>query len=57
MIDIDNGDFSSAYVKANTLYWDDSWTSEGEDKWDATRKEVIKQIEEAEKKATGTTSY
>ena len=53
MIDIGNEDFAAAYVKANSLYWDDSWTSEGEDKWDATRKEIIKQIEEAEKKATG----
>lgn len=56
MIDIENEDFAEAYVKANSLYWDDSWTSKGEEKWDATRKEVIKQIEEAEKKATGTTS-
>ena len=53
MIDIENEDFAAAYVKANSLYWDDSWTSEGEDKCDATRKEIIKQIEEAEKKATG----
>ena len=53
MIDIENEDFAAAYVKANSLYWDDSCTSEGEDKWDATRKEIIKQIEEAEKKATG----
>ena len=53
MIDIENEDFAAADVKANSLYWDDSWTSEGEDKWDATRKEIIKQIEEAEKKATG----
>lgn len=56
MIDIENENFAEAYVKANSLYWDDSWTSKGEEKWDATRKEVIKQIEEAEKKATGTTS-
>ena len=56
MIDIGNEDFAAAYVKANSLYWDDSWTSEGEDKWDATRKEIIKQIEEAEKKATGSTT-
>ena len=56
MIDIENKDFAAAYVKANSLYWDDSWTSEGEDKWDATRKEIIKQIEEAEKKATGSTT-
>lgn len=56
MIDIENKDFAAAYVKANSLYWDDSWTSEGEDKWDATRKEIIKQIEEAETKATGSTT-
>ena len=56
MIDIENEDFVAAYVKANSLYWDDSWTSEGEDKWDATRKEIIKQIEEAEKNATGSTT-
>ena len=55
MIDIENEDFAAAYVKANSLYWDDSWTSEGEDKWDATRKEIIKQIEEAEN-ATGSTT-
>ena len=56
MIDSENEDFAAAYVKANSLYWDDSWTSEGEDKWDATRKEIIKQIEEAEKNATGSTT-
>ena len=56
IIDIENEDFAAAYVKANSLYWDDSWTSEGEDKWDATRKEIIKQIEEAEKNATGSTT-
>ena len=56
MIDIENEDFAAAYVKANSLYWDDSWTSEGEDKWDATRKEIIKQIEEAEKNATDSTT-
>lgn len=56
MIDIKNEDFAAAYVKANSLYWDDSWTSEGEDKWNATRKEIIKQIEEAEKKTTGSTT-
>ena len=57
MIDIENEDFAAAYVKANSLYWDDSWTSEGEDKWDATREEIIKQIEEAEKAATGSSTH
>ena len=56
MIDIENEDFAKAYVRANSLYWDDNWTSEGEDKWNATRKEIIKQIEEAEKRATGSTT-
>ena len=56
MIDIENEDFAAAYVKANSLYWDDSWTSEGEDKWDATRREIIRQIEAAEKRATGSTT-
>lgn len=57
MIDIENEDFAAAYIKANSLYWDDRWTSEGEDKWDATRNEIIKQIEEAEKAATGSSSH
>ena len=56
MIDIENEDFASAYVKANSLYWDDSYTSEGEEKWDAIREEIIEQIEEAEEKATGETT-
>lgn len=57
MIDIDNGDFAAAYIKANSLYWDSDWTSEGKDKWNATRKAIIKQIQEAEKAATGTITY
>ncbi|MBE6731234.1 MAG: hypothetical protein E7564_06060 [Ruminococcaceae bacterium] len=56
LIDIENEDFTAAYVKANSLYWDDNWTSEGKDKWNATRKEIIKQIEEAEKKAISSTT-
>ena len=51
MIDIDNGDFAEARVKANTLYWDSSWTSEPKKKWDQTRKEILKQIDKAEKEA------
>ena len=56
MIDIENENFAAAYVKANALYWDDSWTAEGEDKWNAIREEIINQVEEAEKNATGGTS-
>ena len=54
IVDIANEDYGSAYVKANSLYWDNSWTDEGEDKWNATRNAIIKQIEEAEKNSTGT---
>lgn len=57
MVDIENGDFDEAYIKANSLYWDDSWTSEGEEKWEETRKEVINQIIEAEIEATGQSSH
>ena len=57
MIDIENGEFAEAYIKANSLYWDDSWTDDGEDKWNAIRKEIIRQIEEAEKNASGTSKY
>ncbi len=56
LIDIENEDFAEAYVKANSLYWDDSYTSDGEEKWDAIREEIINQIEEAEEKATGSIS-
>ena len=51
MIDIDNGDFVEARIKANSLYWNDNWSSEGEEKWNAIREEVITQIDEAENKA------
>lgn len=57
MIDIDNGDFAAAYIKANLLYWDSGWTNEGKDKWNATRKAIIKQIQEKEKAETGTITY
>lgn len=57
MVDIKNEDFSDAYIKANTLYWNDSWSSEGKEKWNATRKEVIRQIKEAEKKAKGSSNH
>lgn len=53
LIDIENENFAEAHVKANSLYWNDTWTSKGEDKWDSIRFEIIHQIEEAEKKAAG----
>ncbi len=51
MIDIENGDFEQAYVKAEKIRYTENWSSEIEDKWDAIRKEIVKQIEKAEKAA------
>lgn len=51
MQDIEDGNFDEAYIKAERIRYTENWSSEIEDKWDATRKEIIKQIEKAEKKA------
>ncbi len=51
MQDIEDGNFDEAYIKAEKIRYTENWSSEIEDKWDATRKEVIKQIEKAEKEA------
>ena len=48
MIDIENGDYDDAYVKANSLYYTEGWSSEIEDKWDNTRNALLKKIKEAE---------
>ena len=51
MIDIENEKFSDAYVKAESLYWNDEWSDSGKKKWNATRKEIIKQIKKAEEQS------
>lgn len=51
MQDIEDGNFDEAYIKAERIRYTENWSSEIEDKWDATRKEIIEQIEEAEKEA------
>ena len=51
MQDIEDGNFDEAYIKAEKIRYTENWSSEIEDKWDATRKEIIEQIEKAEKKA------
>ena len=53
MIDIENNNFEDAYVKANSLYYTADYSSEIEDKWDNTRKAILKQIEAAEKESKG----
>lgn len=57
MIDIDNEDFGTAYIKAQSIKYTADWSSDIEDKWDNTRKEVINQIIEAEKEVTGKSSH
>ncbi len=57
MIDIDNEDFDTAYIKAQSIKYTADWSSDIEDKWDNTRKEVINQIIEAEKEVTGKSSH
>lgn len=49
--DIEDGNFEEAYVKAERIRYTADWSSEIEDKWDATRETVIEQIEEAERQA------
>lgn len=49
MDDIDNGDYDEAYIKANSLYYTSNWSTEIEEKWDETRKALLKQIKKAEK--------
>ena len=57
MIDIDNEDFDTANIKAQSIKHTSHWSDEVEKKWEKTRKEVINQIIEAEKKATGKSSH
>ena len=45
--DITNGDYDSALVKANNLYYTSGYSKEVRKKWDNTRKALITQIEEA----------
>ena len=51
MQDIEDGNFAEAYIKAEKIRYTENWSSEIADKWDATREEIIEQIEKAEKEA------
>lgn len=57
MVDIENKDFDTAYIKAQSIKHTDPWNDEVEEKWENTRKEVINQIIEAEKEATGSSAH
>lgn len=51
MVDIENGNFDEAYVKANSIRCTSAWSNDIEKKWNETRKALLKQIKEAEKEA------
>lgn len=57
MMDIENEDFDTAYIKAQSIKYTADWSSEIEDKWDNIRKEVIDQIIKEEKEATGSSLH
>lgn len=57
MVDIDNGDFNTAYIKAQSIDYTADWSSDIDEKWDNTRREVINQIIEAEKEKTGKSTH
>ena len=48
MIDIENENYDSAEIKANQLYWNNSWTSDPVEKWDETRETIIDKINKAQ---------
>lgn len=56
-VDIQNEEFDNAYIKAQSIKYTAGWSSEIEDKWDNTRKEVINRIIESEKEATGKSTH
>lgn len=51
MQDIEDGNFNEAYIKAEKIRYTENWSNEIKDKWDVTRKEIIKQIKIAEREA------
>lgn len=44
-IDINNGNYDSALIKANSLHYTADWSHEIEEKWNDTRESLIKIIE------------
>ncbi len=56
-VDIKNGNYDEAYIKAQRIKHTEPWSDEVEKKWDSTRKEVINQIIDAEIEATGSSKH
>lgn len=48
--DMKNGDYDSALIKANSLYYTVDWSNDVQNKWDSTRKELIKMIKDKQDK-------
>ena len=55
--DIDDKNFDDAYVKAQSIVYTKNYSKDTEKKWDNIREELLDQIEEAEKKDTGSVSH
>ena len=45
-VDISNGDYDTALIKAQSLHMDDDWSSESKEHWDEQRTSLIRLIEE-----------
>lgn len=56
MIDIENENFSEAYVKVEQLYYTADYSDDITKKWDKTRKSILEQIKKAEKEAKNESS-
>ncbi|MEG0528595.1 MAG: hypothetical protein RR531_13875 [Longicatena sp.] len=57
MLDIKEGNYDEAYIKANTLHYTSDWSSDIEKKWDETRESLLEQIENAEEEKKDKNSF
>ena len=48
LTDIENGNYSSARLKANQIHYTADWSAESETKWDAVRETLLEEIAKAE---------
>lgn len=57
ILDIKEGNYDDAYIKANTLHYTSGWSSDIEKKWDETRESLFEQIEKAKKEKDKSNSF
>ena len=57
ILDIKEGNYDDAYIKANTLHYTSGWSSDIEKKWDETRESLLEQIEKAKKEKDKSNSF